>query len=720
VILFKKDWDRYPKAIIDTDTKNKSFVRLSALYREMGVENHSFILSLLNPALQGIDPHRADLGKEIYYAIALECKENFFYFLREVVRIPGKSSVNPVLFNANRGNIALFWLFFNHVETILVQIRQTGKSISSAVLLDYLLNIRCVNTEINLLTKGDVNRAKTLDDLKKIDQEFPFYLCQRRKDDIANTEQLSVRRLGNMFKAHVPNASPKMALGKGRGLTSGIFDIDEAAYIQNIEITLPAALAAGIAARDIARQNNEPYGTMLTTTAGKKDDRDGRYVYNLLINSAEWSEKLFDCKNKEHLEEVIRKNSPQGRFRVNCTLNHRQLGYTDEWLKRAIEESNAVGDDVKRDFLNIWTSGSQTSPLTIALADKIRASERNVNRSEISVPNAYIIRWYFSEEEIKNRHNNGHFIISCDSSDAVGADDIAFHFRDIKTGETLGAVTINETNLISVCEWIVMILTTYFNSTIIIERRSSGAYIIDYLLRMLPAKEIDPFQRLYNRVVHELDEFPARYREVASSPLYSRTEEFYSKYKKLFGFATSGGGISSRSELYSTTLTMASKVTGHVVYDKKTIDQILSLIIKNNRVDHPDGEHDDSCIAWLLSAWLLFSGKNLEKYGVNRYHVLSNNITGRTKEDIDLRIATEEQQLIRKNIEDTVKQISKEHDRFIILRLENDLRILARKVILTENETFSVDDLLRKIDEDRKTARFAESQRFYSPYTQRY
>lgn len=715
MILFRDDWDRYPKAIIDTKTTNTSFIRFAALLREMGVRNHSFPLALLNPTLQGIDPHAENLGDEICYAIALECQENFFYFIREVARVPGKSSAYAIPFKANRGNFALYWLFFNHITTMLIQIRQTGKSLSSAVLLDYLLNIGCVNTEINLLTKDDVNRSKTLEDLKDIDMEFPSYLRQRQASDIANTEQLSIRALGNMFKAHVPNASPKMALGKGRGLTSAIFDIDETAYLQNIEIMLPAALAAGTAARDIAKSHGEPYGTIMTTTAGKKDDRDGRYVYRLLSNSAEWNEKFYDAKDLEHLETIIRKNSPQGRVRVNCTFNHRQLGYTDEWLRRKIEESEAEGDALKRDFLNEWTSGSQTSPLGIELSDRIRKSERVDYRPEITIPNSYIIRWYFNEEEIKRRHQNGHFIISLDSSDAVGADDIAFHIRDIRSGETLAAITINETNLISVCEWIVNFLVTWTNSTMIIERRSSGAYIIDYLLRMLPAKGIDPFTRLYNKLIHESDESPGRYREVFATPFYTRTEEFYSKYKKFFGFATSAGGISSRSELYSTTLTKAARITGDLVYDKKTIDQILSLVVRNERVDHPEGEHDDSCIAWLLSAWFLFNGKNLDKYGINRHSVLCDNIVGKSKNEINARETNKSQLNLRKKIEETINLITSERDYFVKMRLETDLRILAKQVILSENETFSIDDLIRKIDEEKRTSQFARNVHSYYP-----
>ena len=168
-----------------------------------------------------------------------------------------------------------------------------------------------------------------------MDSELPLYLQQRGKNDANNLEELTVRSLGNSLRAHVPQSSPKAALKVGRGLTSPIFFIDEGPFQQNIGISMPAALAAGTAARDMAETNGEPYGTILTTTAGKRDDKDGKYIYTLLSNSAEWTEKFFDCPNLPDLEKTVRGMSHSGDCRVNCTFNHTQIGKSDLWLKKA-------------------------------------------------------------------------------------------------------------------------------------------------------------------------------------------------------------------------------------------------------------------------------------------------------------------------------------------------------------------------------------------------
>lgn len=166
--------------------------------------------------------------------------------------------------------MALYWLFFNHVTTILIQIRQTGKSFSIDTLDGYLLNVGTNNTDIALLTKDDDIRSKNLIRLKSICDSLPFYLKRRNRHDVGNTEQLTVKALKNSYTGYVPSSSPKDAELKGRGITSPIMRLDESCFFKNISITLPAALSACNAAVDIAKIKNLPYGITITTTAGKK------------------------------------------------------------------------------------------------------------------------------------------------------------------------------------------------------------------------------------------------------------------------------------------------------------------------------------------------------------------------------------------------------------------------------------------------------------------
>lgn len=701
MILFLDDWKRYPTAIPNIETNNKSFLRLAALYREMGIKNHAFPLALIDRSLIGVDPFDPEISVENQLKIAVECKLNPWFFFREILKAPAQAGGEAIRFEANRGNHALFWSFFNHITILLIQIRQTGKSFSTDGLMTYLLNIRCTKTEINLLTKDDTLRAANIKRLKDIDNELPFYLRQRSKSDLNNTEELTIKALGNRYRGHLPQKSPKLAYNVGRGLTSPIFQVDEGPFQPNIAISMPSALAAGTAARDLAEKNDEPYGTILTTTAGKKDDRDGQYIYRFAQEAAEWSEHFFDCKDRQDLEETVRRNSRKGVLRINATFNHKQLGKDDNWLKKAIEDSGAVGEDADRDFFNIWTSGTQSSPLPVETLEKIRKSYIAPYYNSISTIGGYVTRWYVPESKVSEIMSTRKTIASLDTSDASGGDDISLKIMDVETGTTIASGTFNETNLIKFASWLVEDwILKYPELTMIIERRSSGVAILDYLLHILPSKNIDPFKRLFNRIVNDADEDPGKFAEI-NLPMNRRSSDIYERYKKAFGFATSGSGVTSRTNLYSVTLQSAAKNIGDRVKDLATINQIAGLITKNGRIDHQDGEHDDMVIAWLLGYWFLSQGKNLSFYGINSKNVLSSLIKQKTLTP-EQAWKAKQQKEIRDKIDVLLKELKESRDLLISEKIEKEIRLLNSKIILEENEKFSVDDLINSIRDQKR------------------
>lgn len=704
MILFAQDWARYPTAVIHTETRNRSWVRLAAIYREMGIKNHAFLLALVNPALRNVDPFDYEnLTQETMMEIALECQINPWYFFREVARVPAQAGAAPGMVEANRGNIALWWSFFNHIMIILIQIRQTGKSFSTDTLMSYLMNIICQDTQINLLTKDDNLRRKNVERLKEIMAELPLYLLQRTKDDLNNGEEISIRSRNNSYVTHVPQASPKRAYNMGRGLTSPIFHIDEPPFQANISIALPAALAARTAVVDRAKAVGAPYGTILTTTAGKKDDKDGKYVFKLAMEAALWNEKaFFDCRDLEHLEETIRANSPGGKVRIYAVFNHRQLGKSDQWLKEKVEEALAEGDDASRDFFNMWTSGTESHPLPLDVLDEIVQSAREISHSAIATQ-GYITRWYVPEAEIEARMAYGKFVLGIDSSDASGGDDISFFVKDAETLETVCTGTYNETNLIRFATWLCDWLCKYKNVTAIIERKSSGVMILDYLLLTLPTRGEDPFKRLFNWVVNDAND-PAgkdRFREI-NVPMGRRPSDIYDRYKKTFGWATSASGATSRTDLYSKTLQELARRGGSKVYDKRTIDQIAGLVIKNGRVDHEAGSHDDMVIAWLLCYWFLRHGKNLSFYGID---AVMSRVGPKIEEDPLVMQKRIFQQTLREKITQLYDRLQREADEFICMRLEHELRLLDRQVVLEEGEIYSVDELIRHAGEKRRDKR---------------
>jgi hypothetical protein len=183
--------------------------------------------------------------------------------------------------------------------------------------------------------------------------------------------------------------------------------------------------------------------------------------------------------------------------------------------------------------------------------------------------------------------------------------------------------------------------------------------------------------------------------------MYARSNDIYVKFKKTFGFATSAVGATSRTELYSTTLQNAAKLMGDKVRDKTTIDQILALVIRNGRVDHPPGGNDDHVMSWLLSAWLISLGRNLQHYGINSKEVLIDNKVNQEINNPQALYERAKQNFVRSQIESIVNELKRERDPYIVIRLESKLKSLATDLTEEDRRILSVDDLLIQLREDR-------------------
>lgn len=712
-ILFQSDWARYPTATVHYETRNKSWLRMAQLYQQMGVKNHAWMLALIDPDLRHVDPHDPNLSDELQAKIALECKINEPYFYREVARCPVQGG-DPVPLTANRANLSFIWCTMTGVTYLLIQIRQTGKSLIAALKETYLAEIGCLNTEINQLTQNETLRSKTMRTVKECMDALPWYLDSRNKRlDANNTEVITVKALGNSLKMHLSSASEKQANKVGRGLTSPWLLTDEFAFVENVRIALDAAMPTMIAARTAAKKAGTPYGIAFMTTAGKKDDRDGRQAYQFLQECLPWTEFLYDCLDEADLHKTIEMNNRSrsldlglegdgGRVQVAGVFNHRQLGYSDEWLAEIAKVLNLSGEAADRDLFNVWTDGSNTSPFPVHLGKLIRSSEKEPEHVEIS-PDRFLLRWYIPKDQIDAVMNNGQFIMSLDISSAIGRDDISLVIRNTEDGATVADGTYNMLLLPKFTAWVCSLIVKYRNVLTIIENRSQGQYVLDHLIELLLAHGEDPFKRLFNWVVQEKGQYPERFALIDQS-IYARPAGIYEQMKRYFGFTTSGSGETSRDDLYTNTLMHSLEKTGHVMRSPQLIKQTLALVYRNGRIDHPTGGHDDLVIGWLIAHWYILRAVNIDFYGHSHRRVL-NKLNVKTNQTVEERYMDYEQAQLREKIAGIYEKLQGERDDWIAMKLEQELRMLDRNVRQQDEEIFSMDALIQRAREIRHQRR---------------
>ncbi len=724
-LLWMSDWKRFPGAIVDDRTSNASFIRYAQLLRSMGVRNCAWPLALIHPQLQGVDPHSPDLDPMQKVLIRIECDLNPWYVFREILRLPPNAGIRPIPYRANRGNMALNFCFYNHIDCALIQPRQTGKSGSVDCLAIDTMDIRAHSTMMYLITKDAQLRQANIERLKGIRSLLPDYLLTLTREDSDNQHELTNKYRGNRYRTGVGRSAESSANNLGRGMTCPVFQNDEGPFTPWIGVTLEAALAAGTAARLQAKEAGEPYGNIFTTTAGKKDSRDGRYMYNLIHSGAPWDERYLDAECQAEFEEMILRAGRSDKALANITMNHRQLGYDDRWLydamANALRNPDSSKDGVERDFLNVWTSGSLSSPLSAKLNEVIFNSVVDTSFTEIT-PERYTIRWYIPEDQIAEYMANSWCVLGTDTSDAIGRDATALILTDLRDLRTVAAITINETNLLRFSNFVADFLIRYPRVVWIPERKSSAPGIIDVVTTRLHAVGQDPFKRIFNRIVDEKNERGDLFTEIQRS-VHARNSHFYDTYKQYFGFMTTA---QTRQLLYGNVLQEAAKTAGHLVYDRVLSSEIRELVIKNDRIDHKESGNDDHVTAFLLSHWFARFARNLTYYGIDAGYVMSDVYRYDDDETPGDTAKKEQQRRQLAEIEAAVERLKAARDPLIQMKLEQHVKLLSSRVdqnLLGGEQTIEQmsenaareQDIRRKVTPDRGRIRL-NTNRFYSGY----
>lgn len=700
VILFLEDWKKFPSAIPDVNTKNTSFLKLVALYKKMGIKNSDFCLALFQPELSGVDPFDPDLSDAVKMKIMLEAKYNPWYYFREIARIPPTSGNNPIPFRANRGNIALFWSFFNHIDFGLLQPRQTGKSVSTDVLMTGMMYLWGENTVINLITKDTKLKNANIERLKVMMDLLPKYIHEKDYLDADNQDLMTCVRLGNKYKSSV-GRNDKLAADKlGRGLTVPIMHFDELAYILWIEASLPVALASGSAARDEAAAQGQPYGNVFTTTAGNITTRDGLFAHDFLTGGAPWTETYFDLPNQSILKKVI-ENTSTDKPMIYGAFNHRQLGRTDEWLFRTLRETNQRGEVADRDYFNIWTVGGEGSPLSQDQKKRVKESEIEPYYTEVKT-DLYAIRWFIPKAEIETRMANGRFVMGLDPSELLGekSDSTGMVIIDVETHDVVATGRYNGTQIPQLSAFFADLLIRYPNITFIPERKSMGMAIIDYVVIALHRAGIDPFKRIFNRIVDDASIMETEFRDI-QTPVNSRAPTFYDRFKRHFGFSTGGAGRYSRDALYVVSLPSTMEYGSRRIRCNMLINELMSLTIRNGRIDHSRGSHDDLVISVLLAHWMCIQGQNLSYYGINSNMIFSKATTS-DRELTKVEVYREEKESKAKQEFDVLlEELKGEKNPMISAKIELKLRALSRHINLEEASGAGIDAMIRQVKDER-------------------
>jgi len=608
MILYDKDILEQ-RCTIHYGTRNLSFIKMSYLLRQMGVKNNKFMLALIDPSLQGVDPHSPDLTEEQMARIAIECKINPWYFFREVIRV-AQPGAEPVMYILNRANLALIWLHLNSVDTFLTMPRQIGKTIGVQGLMTYKIFIMGKNINVGLFAKDNDLRTENVSRLKELRNALPRYLFKvGPKYNTDNQEGLVYKPFKTKYITFVSQKDKRSAAGQGRGQTFTDEHWDEFGYYTNNHLSYPSAKAATDTAQPLARESGIPCANIMTTTAAMLEDPAGMYAHGIKCDALRFSELLYDCKDNDELKRLVDSGSDGGM--VYIEFSYKQLGKDDAWLKRV--SRGKTQDEIDRDYLNIWTHGSAGSLINTEVLKRLKLSAIEPLYTEIKED--LIVRWYVDSKTRKSQEFiSKPYILASDTADNVGRDATSLVMIDPATMEVLMVCKSNQSSLAHVVLVVVDLLRTFNRTIFIPERNKGGAFLVDMVLHALKDdRSFNPWSRIYN--THHQD-------YSSKSPDCRRLDLNSGSIRKMFGFTTTASET-SRKLLYQSIFTTVVNRNVDRIHDSTLIDEISGITVDpKGRIDHTSDSHDDVLIAYLIGCWFIMYGRNHHMYGIRENEIL--------------------------------------------------------------------------------------------------
>ncbi len=619
-----------------TSTTNQSFMDMHFQLKQQGRVNNRFFLALYDRDLIGVDPRDPRLPQYMKAKVLNECAHNYWYFIREVIRIPdqGGAANSGVRYKLHRGNLALSFCLLNNWNIFLELPRQHGKTMAALCWYLWVFNFRTTNSEIMFMNKKHDDSKMNLQRLKILRAALPTYLQfanQYGKDGTklraSNTLETITHIINNNKITTKPSARSKtIANNLGRGCTMPMHWYDEYAFIVYNKIIYQAATPAYKTASENAKKNHAPYGILITTTPGDLSTDEGMDAYETRNSATPFLEEFYDY-TPQQLKEVAEANTDSSFFYIRFT--YQQLGSSEQYFKEMVRDLKKDWAAIRREVLLEWSLTSDNSPFDPNDLELIATMVREPIR-RIVLRKGFAIDLY---KQIEDPHYPP--IIGVDVSGGYSRDSSAVTIIDSKTTDVVGDFNCNYISTNDLAHLLYELVVKFMPNAIVnVERNGGfGASVLSTL------KETKIKRNLYYEIKDRI--FEERTFGGMNQTI-KRTQKC-----KVYGFDETKN---SRDLLMQI---LRERVDNHKskFLSPKILAELRTLEYKKNgRIEHTAQGHDDQIFSYLMAMYVWYEGKELtERYGLQK-------VTIHTDEDDEDRID------IDNNYTDISEAINEESD----------------------------------------------------------
>ena len=470
---------------IHMETSNRSFIDMRNYLKAKGIQNCDFFLVLMDPGLAGVDPRDPNLSVNMKNRVLAECCRNYWYFLREVVRVPeqGGEVSGGVRYKLHRGNLAMNFLFMLNFNQYVLLPRQHGKTVGAVCRYLWCYNFGTTNSEMMFIHKAHSGSKDNLKKLKSIRDALPSYLqmssvfsADGKKLKVPDTVVMMQHPKNNNKITTFPSARTQDAANNlGRGATMPMQFYDEFAFMPYNKTVYLAAVPAFSTASQNAKRNNAPYGLLITTTPGDLLTDSGQYAYQMKNNATPFNEAYYD-KSIPDLIAIRDSNHNSNFFLVE--YSYQQLGSGPDYFARMVIEMGKDWPTIRREVLLEWAEAATDCPFS--------DEDLEIIKSHLKDPIRTILFGRYGQyqfqvfEDVDTSYPP---IIGVDVAGALWQDSSAITIIDSKTTRVTAHLNCNFMPSDDLAEVLYELVTKYLpNSVINVERNGEVDLSINYVI----------------------------------------------------------------------------------------------------------------------------------------------------------------------------------------------------------------------------------------------
>lgn len=604
----------------DFGTKNDSFLLTAQELKTLGIKNYYFMLEVKYPNLgvQDIDPYDPNISAENIGKVLIECKNNPWYYFREVVHVPVRGSGDLPLY-LHRACCAAMWCFMHSIDFELVQPRQTYKTTGITAIMSYMFLFEYRNIDIPYMHKTEKRCTDNVGILRDYIMALPKYM-----NPWANAKHppglQSLKYEGHNVSIAVVSAakSENVATDKTRGFSLFTWFVDECEFIPYMKAVIDGANPTIVQARETAKKNGIRSCMMYASTPGDLETDEGKDFQKIIDNLPVFEESFYDLSDEE-IEAMksidLSKDKEESKpplTMVYIEFNHVQLRKDEAWLRSQYFEAVAKSTlgEYRRGVLLQRFRGGEGSFFSQDDIDFIQQNIREpdydmflmkkyhlyVYKHEIRVPDLTSDTPYF-DMSIP-------YLIGIDCATGKGGDNTAIIIVHPYTLEVVGELLSSVMGILDLMRVITMLAKMIPRALFCLESNLNGVDIIDFVQE----------SKLENRFYHdpratELTKNVTEKQNVDTS-LKQRAQA-----KKHFGTFVN---VKTRKMMFNI-LRNTLHDYRHLIYTKFLVKDICNLVErKDGKIAAADGEHDDLVMAYLHTLYVLNYGYELGRFGINK------------------------------------------------------------------------------------------------------